>query len=462
MSNSNERYDGTIEDNTNFSAVNDTEEIYGEETDSKQKQNDEYPLVVKLGHVISEQPVTDTEETHDKKSLFSCSSSMTFSPYSSLDSFTTSSQDTSSTAILLSRRESQSTLDSRNDFTTERHTVLVHLTAEEQIQRDAATEEQLARVRKEIEEMEVRAATSAYSNELKRRKSRKDLVKVPIESSLPVALHSKETGKEGESEEYETDELHLVAEPAEQQLSGLRIVDEDHRNYILMYDMLTGIRISVSRCQAKPTRPLTPDDFYATHKMAFDLTGNEETPSSRYDFKFKDYAPWVFRSLREQFSIDAADYLVSLTGKYVLSELYSPGKSGSLFYYSQDYRFIIKTIRESEHLFLRKILPRYHQHVTEQPDTLLVRFFGLHRMQLPKGKKIYFVVMGNLFPNDRPMRSIYDLKVSWKDEIIMYLHTCVYIFRDRLMVDGTRNPIQFRHHPKLPLLPTKIKRDPAR
>lgn len=404
MINSEERINGTIEDNTNSPFINDTE---GEEADSKQKQNDdECPLVVKLGHII---PVTDTEETHDKKSLFSCSSSMTFSPYSSLDSFTTSSQDTSSTAILLSRRESQSTLDSTAE---QRRTVLVHLTAEEQIQRDVATEEQLARVRKEIEEMEVRTATSAYSNELKRRKSRKDLVKVPIESSLPVALHSKDTGKEGESEDYETDELLHVAEPAEQQLSGLRIVDEDHQNYILMYDMLTGIRISVSRCQAKPTRPLTPDDFYATHKMAFDLTGNEETPSSRYDFKFKDYAPWVFRSLREQFSIDAADYLVSLTGKYVLSELYSPGKSGSLFYYSQDYRFIIKTIRESEHLFLRKILPRYHQHVTEQPDTLLVRFFGLHRVQLPKGKKIYFVVMGNLFPNDRPMRSIYDLKVS--------------------------------------------------
>ena len=101
-----------------------------------------------------------------------------------------------------------------------------------------------------------------------------------------------------------------------------------------------------------------------------------------------------------------------MTGKYVLSELYSPGKSGSLFYYSQDYRFIIKTIRESEHLFLRKILKYYHQHIQNNSNSLLVRFYGLHRVQLPMGKKIYFVVMGNLFPNDRPMRSIYDLKVT--------------------------------------------------
>ena len=40
-------------------------------------------------------------------------------------------------------------------------------------------------------------------------------------------------------------------------------------------------------------------------------TGNELTPSSKYDFKFKDYAPWVFRHLREDFHIDASDYLVS-------------------------------------------------------------------------------------------------------------------------------------------------------
>lgn len=39
-------------------------------------------------------------------------------------------------------------------------------------------------------------------------------------------------------------------------------------------------------------------------------TGNELTPGVKYDFKFKDYAPWVFRNLREKFHIDAADYLV--------------------------------------------------------------------------------------------------------------------------------------------------------
>ncbi|KAF9899936.1 Phosphatidylinositol-4-phosphate 5-kinase [Linnemannia zychae] len=194
-------------------------------------------------------------------------------------------------------------------------------------------------------------------------------------------------------------------------LIGTRI-GEDHVNYVLMYNMLTGIRVSVSRCNAKPQRMLVDEDFTAAHKLAFDITGNELTPSSKYDFKFKDYAPWVFRHLREDFHIDASDYLVSLTSKYILSELGSPGKSGSFFYFSQDYRFIIKTIHHAEHKFMRKILKDYFNHVKRNPHTLLCRFFGLHRVKLPHGRKIHFVVMGNVFPPNRDIHETYDLKGS--------------------------------------------------
>jgi 1-phosphatidylinositol-4-phosphate 5-kinase len=141
--------------------------------------------------------------------------------------------------------------------------------------------------------------------------------------------------------------------------------------------------------------------------------GNELTPSAKYDFKFKDYAPWVFRELREDvFHIDPADYLVSLTEKYILSELDSPGKSGSFFYFSRDYRFIIKTIHHSEHMFLLRILKNYHHHVKSNPHTLISRFYGLHRVKLPRGRKIHFVIMNNLFPPHRDIHETYDLKGS--------------------------------------------------
>ncbi|KAF8556863.1 SAICAR synthase-like protein [Imleria badia] len=191
------------------------------------------------------------------------------------------------------------------------------------------------------------------------------------------------------------------------------LIGEDHVNYVMMYNMLTGIRIAVSRCQAKIKRPLTDQDFTARHKYSFDIIGNELTPSAKYDFKFKDYAPWVFRELREDyFQLDPADYLLSLTAKYILSELGSPGKSGSFFYFSRDYRFIIKTIRHSEHKFLLSILKEYYAHVKSNPHTLLSRFYGLHRVKLPRGRKIHFVIMNNLFPPHKDVHETYDLKGS--------------------------------------------------
>src|ERR1700753_3644024 len=141
-------------------------------------------------------------------------------------------------------------------------------------------------------------------------------------------------------------------------------------------------------------------------------TGNELTPSAKYDFKFKDYAPWVFLHLRAKFKLDPADYLMSLTSKYILSELGSPGKSGSFFYFSRDYKYIIKTIHRGEHKFLRKVLKQYYDHVEQNPNPLLSQFYGLHRVKLPYGRKIHFVVMNNLFPPHRDIHGTYDLKGS--------------------------------------------------
>ena len=80
--------------------------------------------------------------------------------------------------------------------------------------------------------------------------------------------------------------------------------------------MLTGIRFTVSRASAKIGRELTTADYEAKHKLVFDMMGTELTPSTKYDFKFKDYAPLVFADLRKKFHVDTADYLMSLVGPH--------------------------------------------------------------------------------------------------------------------------------------------------
>ncbi|CCD24139.1 1-phosphatidylinositol-4-phosphate 5-kinase NDAI_0C04800 [Naumovozyma dairenensis CBS 421] len=195
-------------------------------------------------------------------------------------------------------------------------------------------------------------------------------------------------------------------------------VSEGHVNFIIAYNMLTGIRVAVSRC-CGIMKPLTSADFKLTKKLAFDYHGNELTPSSQYAFKFKDYSPEVFRELRAKFGLDPADYLVSLTSKYILSELNSPGKSGSFFYYSRDYKYIIKTIHHSEHRHLRRHLEEYYNHVKNNPNTLICQFYGLHRVKMPisfqhkvNHRKIYFIVMNNLFPPHLDIHTTFDLKGS--------------------------------------------------
>ena len=49
------------------------------------------------------------------------------------------------------------------------------------------------------------------------------------------------------------------------------LIGEGHVNYVLMYNMLTGIRIAVSRCGGKMMRPLGEEDFRAEHKYSFDM-----------------------------------------------------------------------------------------------------------------------------------------------------------------------------------------------
>jgi len=50
----------------------------------------------------------------------------------------------------------------------------------------------------------------------------------------------------------------------------------------------------------------------------------------------------VFRHLRELF------YMLAICGSDTLREMSSPGKSGSIFYLTQDDRFIIKTVKKSK------------------------------------------------------------------------------------------------------------------
>ena len=143
-------------------------------------------------------------------------------------------------------------------------------------------------------------------------------------------------------------------------------------------------------------------------------------------YYIKDFAGIIFEKIRRMFYIDKEDYITSISpgnmisemmisSSTIIEELCSTGKSGSVFYYTKDGKYIIKSISKSEYHCLKRIFKRYFEHLTNNPYTLLPIFLGCYKLikKFKKVKsKIYFVVMQNIFSTDKEIHLRYDLKGS--------------------------------------------------
>ena len=153
------------------------------------------------------------------------------------------------------------------------------------------------------------------------------------------------------------------------------------------------------------------------------------SPNSKRLIRFQALAPKVFESIRRSASISASDYAEAMnpsrTGvsdetfnieesqANVLIEKLSEGKGGAFFYFSQNYKFVIKTISDGEYNFMCNILREMWERM-KQADTILSRYFGVYTF-LYRGADIKIVVMENvsyMYPR-LPIHRKYDLKGSW-------------------------------------------------
>ncbi|KAF5188458.1 Phosphatidylinositol 4-phosphate 5-kinase [Thalictrum thalictroides] len=194
-------------------------------------------------------------------------------------------------------------------------------------------------------------------------------------------------------------------------------ISKGHRNYELMLNLQLGIRHSVGRPAPTTSLDLKASAFDPKEKVwtRFPPEGSKHTPPHQScDFRWKDYCPLVFRTLRKLFKVDPADYMISICGNDALRELSSPGKSGSFFYLTNDDRYMIKTMKKSEVKVLLRMLPAYYNHVRAFENTLVTKFFGLHCVKLTGAtqRKVRFVIMGNLFCTEYTIHRRFDLKGS--------------------------------------------------
>lgn len=105
-----------------------------------------------------------------------------------------------------------------------------------------------------------------------------------------------------------------------------------------------------------------------------------------------------------------------------MSSMVSEGKSGSLFYWSHDGRFMVKTIGADERGSLIAMLRSYRNYVTSHKDTLLTKYLGLYDLRVPtagfgatnNGYKVFhLVIMSNVFNTPLDIHERFDLKGGW-------------------------------------------------
>ncbi|CAH8299420.1 unnamed protein product [Schistosoma turkestanicum] len=178
--------------------------------------------------------------------------------------------------------------------------------------------------------------------------------------------------------------------------------------------LMWGINYSFSALNhVKQRALLLKDDFKAYIKVKVNNHSfNKENMPSR--FKFKEYCPMVFKSLRDRFGVNKMDYWDSFTRHQPLWDS-TRGKSGSKFLVTYNRQFVAKTISSEEVEQMHQMLEEYYSYIVKgHGETLLPQFLGLYRLTV-NDQETYILVMRNVFSPRLAIHKKYDLKGSAVD-----------------------------------------------
>lgn len=137
-------------------------------------------------------------------------------------------------------------------------------------------------------------------------------------------------------------------------------------------------------------------------------------------FQVKLYGPRCFSRIRQCLDIASASLQESVCHSGPLRFMKTPGKSSSLFFFSHDHRFLLKSVSREEVLFLRKSASKITEHFLLQPQTLLSGILACFRITSAAGYQSqnprYLILMTNVFTNidgichETDLDERYDLK----------------------------------------------------
>ena len=194
-------------------------------------------------------------------------------------------------------------------------------------------------------------------------------------------------------------------------------------SFKILLNTIMGIQIAV---ESSPDIADVQNINQYLHSMSYSIQTSNISKNKHESFMIKEYAGIVFNNIRRLYNYDKESFIQSISPQVFITEIiisntssieefFNTGSSGSLFYYTRDGKFILKTIDKKEYKTLKRILPKYYTHLVNYKNTFLPKIFGYYKLIRKVKKKktnFYFIIMMNVFSTKKKIHLRFDLKGS--------------------------------------------------
>lgn len=115
---------------------------------------------------------------------------------------------------------------------------------------------------------------------------------------------------------------------------------------------------------------------------------------------------------------DFQNFYESLSPKFNRNMIFKAGegagRSGSFFFFSHDQKFVVKTMTSAELRLVKKMMPAYEKHLTENKDSLLAKIMGIFTVEAANFSKVHIMLMENnvRLKDPKNLKYVFDLKGS--------------------------------------------------
>lgn len=194
-----------------------------------------------------------------------------------------------------------------------------------------------------------------------------------------------------------------------------QVVFKGHPSWEIVLSIQFGLRYTSELLQSSEVTEPTPQDFRESLAFDFDPAGDQQKSSMFAINKFAKWvhpAPFVYRLIRTKFGVSEEKFLEATCSESRVRELPTPGKSGALFYITEDENYFMKTITGNEEKMLTSMLPTYYEHISNNPNTLLTKYLAHFSVQTTRNHHIRMVVMASIFNDQIYIDKKFDLKGS--------------------------------------------------